>query len=78
MSREIMVLYTAAGTHPLTSCLPLMLQAPVFLALFSGLYDAQQGKVGIGLRIKPLLCSSAAHSSSALLPCTTLSPRNGR
>ncbi|TFD73161.1 membrane protein insertase YidC [Cryobacterium gelidum] len=49
MSRETMALYVAAGTNPLTSCLPLMLQAPVFLALFSVLNDAQQGKVGIGL-----------------------------
>lgn len=54
MSRETMALYAAAGTNPLTSCLPLMLQAPIFLALFSVLNDAQQGKTGIGLLNEPL------------------------
>ena len=48
MSREIMDLYKRTGTNPLSSCLPLLLQLPIFLALFSVLNDAQYGKAGVG------------------------------
>jgi YidC/Oxa1 family membrane protein insertase len=48
MSRETMELYKRTGTNPLSSCLPLLLQAPIFFALFSVLNDAQYGKAGVG------------------------------
>src|SRR6187455_554263 len=34
MSRETMELYRKHGTNPLASCLPILLQAPIFFALF--------------------------------------------
>ncbi len=34
-SQEMMKVYRETGTNPLSSCLPILLQSPVFLALFS-------------------------------------------
>jgi YidC/Oxa1 family membrane protein insertase len=42
MSRETMELYRKTGTNPLSSCLPLLLQMPIFFGLFSVLSDAQK------------------------------------
>jgi YidC/Oxa1 family membrane protein insertase len=48
MSRETMELYKKTGTNPLSSCLPLLLQMPVFFSLFQVLNGAQTGKAGVG------------------------------
>ncbi|MCP2033015.1 YidC/Oxa1 family membrane protein insertase [Okibacterium sp. HSC-33S16] len=48
MSRETMELYKKTGTNPLGSCLPLLVQMPIFFALFSVLNDSQHGKSGVG------------------------------
>ena len=47
MSRETMELYKRTGTNPLSSCLPLLLQMPIFFSLFSVLNDAQKGTAGV-------------------------------
>jgi YidC/Oxa1 family membrane protein insertase len=57
MSRETMELYKKTGTNPLSSCLPLLLQMPIFFGLFSVLNDATQDKAGVGL-----LNAELAHS----------------
>src|SRR6478609_7776390 len=44
MSRETMALYKKTGTNPLSSCLPLLLQMPIFFGLFSVVDDALQEK----------------------------------
>ncbi len=53
MSRETMALYKKHGTNPASSCLPLLVQMPIFFALFSVLNDvtrhAQAGIGGVGL-----------------------------
>ncbi len=49
MSRETMELYKKTGTNPLSSCLPLLLQMPVFFSLFSVLNEANKGLAGVGL-----------------------------
>ncbi|MFC0680355.1 membrane protein insertase YidC [Lysobacter korlensis] len=49
MSRETMEAYKKAGTNPFASCLPLLLQMPIFFGLFSVLNDAAQGKRGVGM-----------------------------
>lgn len=53
MSRETMALYKKHGTSPMSSCLPLIVQMPVFFALFSVLNDvtkhAKAGLGGVGL-----------------------------
>ncbi|NQX29119.1 membrane protein insertase YidC [Microbacteriaceae bacterium VKM Ac-2854] len=48
MSRETMELYKKTGTNPLASCLPLLIQMPIFFSLFSVLNDAQKSKAGVG------------------------------
>ena len=47
-SQEMMKLYKETGTNPLSSCLPILLQAPIFFALFRVLQYgiAQQQPVG--------------------------------
>lgn len=49
MSRETMDLYKKTGTNPLSSCLPLLIQMPIFFGLFSVLQNAQHEGVGVGL-----------------------------
>lgn len=54
MSRETMEMYKKTGTNPLSSCLPLLLQMPIFFGLFSVLRNAQSDIAGVGLLTKPL------------------------
>lgn len=54
MQRETMELYRKAGTNPLSSCLPLLIQMPIFFSLFSVLTEARQGKAGVGFLTKTL------------------------
>jgi YidC/Oxa1 family membrane protein insertase len=48
MSRETMELYSKTGTNPLSSCLPLLIQMPIFFSLFSVLQEARGDKPGVG------------------------------
>jgi YidC/Oxa1 family membrane protein insertase len=47
MSRETMALYSKAGTNPFASCLPLLLQMPIFFGLFRVLQTAAEGRAGV-------------------------------
>ncbi|WP_268259563.1 membrane protein insertase YidC [Microbacterium gorillae] len=53
MSRETMALYKKNGTSPVSGCLPILVQMPVFFSLFSVLRDvkahAESGVGGVGL-----------------------------
>ncbi|TDC15326.1 membrane protein insertase YidC [Kribbella albertanoniae] len=44
LGQEMMKLYKDTGTNPFSSCLPLLLQSPIFLALFRVLDYAAKGK----------------------------------
>jgi len=59
MQRETMALYKKTGTNPLSSCLPLLLQMPIFFGLFSVLQSAQSegNPAGIGLLNQELATS---------------------
>ena len=49
MSRETMALYKKHGTTPMSSCLPLLVQMPVFFSLYSVLSDvSKHHNMGIG------------------------------
>ncbi|MBL3699463.1 membrane protein insertase YidC [Leucobacter luti] len=48
MSRETMALYKKHGTNPFSSCLPILIQMPVFFSLFYVLRHASENKTGIG------------------------------
>jgi YidC/Oxa1 family membrane protein insertase len=50
MSRETMELYKKTGTNPFSSCLPLLLQMPIFFSLFEVLNRAaHNGGAGVGV-----------------------------
>lgn len=49
LGQETMKLYRDAGVNPLASCLPLLLQMPIFLALFRLLDQAAKKGVGHGV-----------------------------
>ena len=49
MQRETMALYSNAGTNPLSSCLPLLIQMPIFFGLFTVLNEANKGNPGVGM-----------------------------
>lgn len=63
MSRETMAMYKRTGTNPLSSCLPLLLQMPIFFGLFRVLNDAQHGLAGVG----PLNADLSAQFGAAKL-----------
>jgi YidC/Oxa1 family membrane protein insertase len=58
---EQMALYKTSGSNPLSSCLPLLIQMPIFSSLFFVLNDAQKGKGGVGL-VTVELSKSFAHA----------------
>ncbi|MEY2737918.1 MAG: hypothetical protein RL683_1036 [Actinomycetota bacterium] len=49
MAAEQMEIYKRTGSNPMRSCLPMLVQMPIFTSLFFVLTDAQNGKVGVGL-----------------------------
>ncbi|MCU1570274.1 MAG: preprotein translocase YidC [Naasia sp.] len=61
MSRETMELYRRTGTNPLSSCLPLLIQMPIFFGLFSVLNGAQNDSRGVG-QLTASLADSFANS----------------
>jgi YidC/Oxa1 family membrane protein insertase len=54
MSRETMALYSKAGTNPFASCLPLLLQMPIFFGLFRVLQTAAEGRAGVSFMTEEL------------------------
>jgi len=71
-SEEMMKLYKEAGTNPFSSCLPILVQAPFFTALYGVLASVANDKT-IGV-ITPALLDSAkqAHIFGAPLSATFL------
>ncbi|GAA3595743.1 membrane protein insertase YidC [Klugiella xanthotipulae] len=57
MSRETMAMYKENGTSPFSSCMPILVQMPIFFGLFSVLRNASDDKAGVGL-----LTQNLAHS----------------
>ena len=74
MQRETMELYRKAGTNPFSSCLPLLIQMPIFFSLFSVLNEAKKQPdgtfhAGVGLLTKEL---SKQFGSSSLFDIAPL------
>ncbi|MGR0218825.1 membrane protein insertase YidC [Agromyces sp. ZXT2-6] len=79
MSRETMDLYKRTGTNPLSSCLPLLLQMPIFFGLFSVLNDASRNadRGGVGALTPELARSfSSAEFLGAPLSATFIDAMN--
>ncbi|MER8183300.1 membrane protein insertase YidC [Kitasatospora sp. NPDC094015] len=71
-SEEMMKLYKEAGTNPFSSCLPILVQAPFFTALYGVLASVAKDKP-IGVFDQPLLDSAQqAHIFGAPLSATFL------
>jgi len=54
LSRETMALYSKAGTNPFSSCLPLLLQMPIFFGLLRVLSTAAEGRPGVSFMTQEL------------------------
>lgn len=67
MQQEMMALYRRHGTNPFASCLPLLLQMPIFFALFRVLYNVKPIAEGTyaGGGIGPLTQQVAAQVQEA-------------
>ena len=63
MTQETMALYKESGTNPLASCLPILLQAPVFFALFRVLNQYVRNSKPIG----PLTAQLAAEADNSTI-----------
>ena len=48
MAQEQMEIYKRTGSNPLSSCLPLLVQMPIFTSLYFVLINAQGGHNGVG------------------------------
>lgn len=62
MRRETTELYQRSGTNPMASCWPLLVQMPIFFALFSVLNTAQHDQPGVGMLTQELSRSFASSS----------------
>ncbi|PFG41412.1 YidC/Oxa1 family membrane protein insertase [Isoptericola jiangsuensis] len=60
MGRETMELYRKHGTNPFASCMPVLLQSPIFFALFRVLYNLQPIATGAKDPIGPINAAVAS------------------
>ena len=70
MSREMMELYRKHGTNPFASCLPILLQSPIFFALFRVLFELPRLAAGTYDRadaIGPMTKELAAQAEAATI-----------
>lgn len=73
-AKEQMELYKRTGSNPFSSCLPLLLQMPIFMGLFFVLNDSQRNQAGVGLLVQELALSfSQAEAFGAKLSATFFS-----
>ena len=71
MSRETMALYKKHGTNPFASCLPILIQMPIFFSLFYVLRHASENQTGIAFMTESLTASfNAAEIFGAPLKMT--------
>lgn len=79
MSRETMALYSKAGTNPFSSCLPLLLQMPIFFGLFRVLSEAGLGNAGVSYMTRDLAVEFANAELFGLAPlsATMVTASNG-
>jgi len=67
MSRETMELYRKHGTNPFASCLPILLQSPIFFALFRVLNSLPQVAAGTMDPIGPMTQQLASSAENATI-----------
>ena len=67
MQAETMDLYKRTGTNPLSSCLPILLQMPIFFSLFSVLNNLGRVATGVRAPAGPLDQNLAAQAEQSTL-----------
>ena len=67
MNQEVMKLYQANGANPLAGCLPLVIQLPVFFALFNVLRAIAEDKTEFGLTPPVVFSAQHAHIFTATI-----------
>jgi YidC/Oxa1 family membrane protein insertase len=65
MTQETMALYKRTGTNPFSSCLPILLQSPVFFALFRVLNSLPAIAHGTKAPIGPMTMAMAASANNS-------------
>jgi YidC/Oxa1 family membrane protein insertase len=67
MNQEVMKLYQENGANPLAGCLPLVVQLPVFFALFNVLRTIAEDKIAYGLTPAIVHSAQQAHIFTATI-----------
>ena len=67
LTQETMALYKREGTNPFASCLPILLQSPIFFALFRVLNSLPQVSDGRNEPIGPMTAELAAQAEGSRL-----------
>jgi YidC/Oxa1 family membrane protein insertase len=67
MNQEVMKLYQENGANPLAGCLPLVIQLPVFFALFNVLRAIAEDKAAYGLTPAVVASAQKAHIFTATI-----------
>ncbi len=67
MTQETMALYKREGTNPFASCLPILLQSPIFFALFRVLNGLPRVSDGTNEPVGPMTAELAAQAESSRL-----------
>jgi YidC/Oxa1 family membrane protein insertase len=67
MNQEVMKLYQENGANPLAGCLPLVIQLPVFFALFNVLRAIAEDKISYGLTPAVVASAQKAHIFTATI-----------
>jgi YidC/Oxa1 family membrane protein insertase len=67
MNQEVMKLYQENGANPLAGCLPLVVQLPVFFALFNVLRTIAEDKIAYGLTPAIVASAQKAHIITATI-----------
>jgi YidC/Oxa1 family membrane protein insertase len=67
MNQEVMKLYQENGANPLAGCLPLVVQLPVFFALFNVLRTISEDKTAYGLTKAVVASAQHAHIITATI-----------
>lgn len=71
MAEETMAIYKEAGASPLSSCLPILLQMPIFFALFRVLFNQLPKAAETNTAFGPLTAELADSAHDAILIGTT-------
>jgi YidC/Oxa1 family membrane protein insertase len=67
MTQETMGLYKRTGTNPFSSCLPILLQSPIFFGLFTVLRNLQAIAAGTKQPIGPMTAHLAGQAQSSTI-----------